>query len=131
MSQDILRTAGPAVPLDDARIAPEKWLVLGAVFLAAVMMPLGFVAPVVALPAIGAELGGSAVALNWVVNGAFLAFGSAVMAAGALADMFGRKRLFGIGLVAYTILSLIVAFSPTLLVLDIARTLQGRRAPWP
>ncbi|RJF88948.1 MFS transporter [Oleomonas cavernae] len=125
MSQDILRTAGPAVPLDDARIAPEKWLVLGAVFLAAVMMPLGFVAPVVALPAIGAELGGSAVALNWVVNGAFLAFGSAVMAAGALADMFGRKRLFGIGLVAYTILSLIVAFSPTLLVLDIARTLQG------
>ena len=50
------------------RIAPEKWLVLGAVCLAAIMMPLSFVGPSVALPAIGREFGGSAAALNWVLN---------------------------------------------------------------
>ncbi|RJF89293.1 MFS transporter [Oleomonas cavernae] len=128
MPQDLPNPAGAAAAIDDNRIAPEKWLVLGAIFLAAVMMPLSAIAPVVALPAIGAELGGGAFAINWIVNGAFLAFGSAVMAAGALADLFGRKRLFTLGLCTYSLLSLVVAASPTILVLDVARTLQAAAA---
>ncbi|RJF89314.1 MFS transporter [Oleomonas cavernae] len=128
MSHNVPSDTDVAVANRNGHITPEKWLLLGAIFLAAVVMPLSAIAPVVALPAIGAELGGSAFAINWIVNGAFLAFGSAVMAAGALADRFGRKRLFTLGLGAYSILSLIVAVSPSILVLDIVRTVQSAAA---
>ena len=78
MSQEIGSTQALAA---HERIAPEKWLVLGAVCLAAIMMPLSFVGPSVALPAIGREFGGSAAALNWVLNAFILSVGSSVMAA--------------------------------------------------
>jgi len=117
------QAAEPAGPQE--RIAPEKWLVLGAVCLAAIMMPLSFVGPSVALPAIGREFGGSAAALNWVLNAFILSVGSSVMAAGALADLYGRKRMFRIGLIAFALTSLATALAPSLLILDLLRGAQG------
>ncbi|WP_283148822.1 MFS transporter [Silvimonas soli] len=105
-----------------------KWLVLAAVCLAGMMMPLAFTAPGIAIPAISHDLGGSALALAWVVNGFILAFGSAVMAAGALADRFGRKRMFTIGVIAFGLISLAQVFVPDLLTLNILRALQGMAA---
>src|SRR5579859_6671000 len=60
--------------------------VLAAVCLAALVLPLSFSAGAVATPAIGRDLGGSAVALNWITNAFMLTFGSCLMSAGALAD---------------------------------------------
>jgi MFS family permease len=121
--------AAPAQAVEGAgpqsSIAPEKWLVLGAVCLAAIMMPLSFVGPSVALPAIGREFGGSAAALNWVLNAFILSVGSSVMAAGALADLYGRKRMFRIGLIAFAVTSLGTALAPNLLTLDLLRAAQG------
>ncbi|GAA5787476.1 MFS transporter [Chitiniphilus shinanonensis] len=102
-----------------------KWLVLAAVCLAGIMMPLSFTAPGIAIPAISRDLGGSALALAWVVNGFILAFGSAVMAAGALADRFGRKRMFRNGIAAFGLLSLAQVFAPDLPSLIALRALQG------
>ncbi|TJZ72985.1 MFS transporter [Chitiniphilus eburneus] len=102
-----------------------RWLVLGAVCLAGIMMPLSFTAPGIAIPAISQDLGGSALALAWVVNGFILAFGSAVMAAGALADRFGRKRMFRNGIAAFGLLSLAQVFAPDLITLIVLRALQG------
>ena len=76
----------------------EKFFVLVAVCCAAAAMPLTFTGPAVALPAISRTLGGSPIALNWVTNAFMLTFGASLMAAGALADNHGRKRIFLAGL---------------------------------
>ena len=99
--------------------------VLAAVCAAGLMLPLSLTGPAIAIPAIGHSLGGSPVALGWVVNAFFLVFGSLVMAAGSLADQVGRKRTFlaGVGLFAAT--SLAIGIAPNILLLDLLRGLQG------
>ncbi|CAN7355659.1 MFS transporter [Trinickia sp. LjRoot230] len=106
-------------------VARNKTIILAAVCLAGLMMPLSFTGPAVATPAIARELGGAPVALAWVVNAFVLAFGSCVMAAGALADQLGRKRIFRSGLIGFTALSLVTALAPNLVVLDLLRGVQG------
>ncbi|MGH8082052.1 MAG: MFS transporter [Lysobacter sp.] len=103
----------------------DHFLILGAVCLAGLVLPLSFTAPPVAIPAIAAELGGSPVALNWMTNAFMLAFGSCLMAAGTLADTYGRKRVFSIGIVAYAIVSLLLALAPSLTTLNALRFAQG------
>ena len=103
----------------------QKLLILGAVLLAALSMPLSFTGPALALPAIGHSLGGSAIALNWVTNAFMLSFGSCLMAAGALADQFGRRRLFILGVGGFAVTSLALAFAPNIFWLDVLRALQG------
>lgn len=106
----------------------DRYLVLGAVSLAGLVLPLSFTGPPVAIPAIAAELGGSPVALNWITNAFMLAFGSCLMAAGTLADRYGRKRVFAIGIVAYALVSALLALAPSLLALNLLRLLQGLAA---
>ncbi|MEZ2405664.1 MFS family permease [Bosea sp. OAE752] len=100
-------------------------LVLLSVCLAAAAMPLTFTGPAVALPAIGKTLGGSPIALNWVTNAFMLTFGSSLMAAGGLADAYGRKRLFLIGVGAFGMISAALAVAPDILWFDLGRAAQG------
>ncbi|MDL2407736.1 MFS transporter [Rhizobium calliandrae] len=106
----------------------EKLFVLIAVCCAAAAMPLTFTGPAVALPAISRTLGGSPIALNWVTNAFMLTFGSSLMAAGALADSFGRKRIFLIGLGSFALFSAGLAFAGDIVWFDILRALQGMGA---
>ncbi|MQT13233.1 MFS transporter [Segnochrobactrum spirostomi] len=103
-------------------------LVVAAVCSVAVMMPLSFTGPSVALPVIGRDLGGDVVALGWVMNAFILAFGASFMAGGTLADRYGRKRMFRIGTIAFAITSLALGFAPNIFVLDILRGAQGLSA---
>jgi len=102
-----------------------KLLILAAICMAALVLPLSFSGGALATPAIGRELGGSAVALTWITNAFMLSFGSLLMAAGALADQFGRKKLFAIGMAGFTLTSLALAFAPTVGWLDALRAVQG------
>lgn len=102
-----------------------RWLVLGAICLAALIPPLGFTGGAVATPAIGRELGGSPFELNWIVNGYMLGFGSILMAAGALSDQFGRKRIFSVGVALFALASLVLACVSDLLWLNLLRGVQG------
>lgn len=88
-------------------------------------MPLTFTGPAVALPSISRSLGADPVALNWVTNAFMLTFGSSLMAAGALADSFGRKRVFIGGLVAFLLFSIGLAFAGNIVWFDVLRALQG------
>jgi len=100
-------------------------LILLAVCLAALVLPLSFSGGAVATPAIGRDLGGDATSLTWITNAFMLSFGSLLMAAGALADQFGRKRLFIFGLAGFIATSLAMSLAPSVLVLDLLRALQG------
>lgn len=99
--------------------------VLAAVCLAALMLPLTFVGVAVATPAIAHELGGSPLALSWTTNAFMLTFGSVLMAAGTLADEFGRKRVFSLGVALFGLSSLALVLVPSLLWLNVLRGVQG------
>lgn len=99
--------------------------VLFTVCLAALILPLNFVSGAVATPAIARELGGSAQALSWITNAFMLSFGCCLMAAGALADEFGRKKVFVVGVAGFALLSLLQSFSNSLLWIDLLRGAQG------
>lgn len=105
--------------------ATGKTSILMAVCLAALVLPLSFSGGAVATPAIGGDLGGSPTALNWITNAFMLTFGSSLMAAGALADQFGRRRLFMTGIIAFAVLSLGLSLAPSILILDLLRGGQG------
>ncbi|MFC0269652.1 MFS transporter [Kushneria aurantia] len=103
-------------------------LSLLAVCLAAAAMPLTFTGTAVALPAIGSALGGTPVAMAWATNAFMLTFGSALMVAGALADSYGRRRVFLSGALAFALFSLALVFAPNIVIFDLLRGAQGLAA---
>ncbi len=79
----------------------------------------------VALPRIGADLGGGFATLQWVVDAYMLTLGSLVLVGGALGDMLGRRRVFDVGIIGFGIASVGCALAPTAAVLIAARAVQG------
>jgi EmrB/QacA subfamily drug resistance transporter len=79
----------------------------------------------VALPAIQEDLHASAAQLEWIVSGYVLAFATVLITMGRLGDLYGRKRIFLIGVVGFTLASALAAFAPTADVLVISRFVQG------
>lgn len=103
----------------------NKLLVLAAVCLSALAIPLCFTGPAVAMGAIGRELGGGPLAMNWISNAFMLTFGSSLMLAGTLADRFGRKRLFLLGAAGFGLFSVALAQAPDILAFNLLRGGQG------
>ena len=103
----------------------RRLLVLAAVCLAALCMPLSFTGPAIATAAIALDLPGSPLALAWISNAFMLSFGGCLMAAGALADRHGRKRLFLLGMALFTLAAFALALAPTIAVLGVLRAAQG------
>lgn len=105
--------------------AARKFLVLAAVCLACAAMPFTFTGPAIALPAIARDLGGSPVALNWITNAFMLVFGSSLLVAGALADRYGRRRVFLAGAAIFIAASLSLVHAPDIVAFDLLRAAQG------
>ncbi|WP_321842695.1 MFS transporter [Paraburkholderia bannensis] len=111
----------------------HRFAILAAVCVAALALPLAFSGGAVATPAIGRALSSAdrladPTALNWITNAFMLSFGSLLMAAGALADLYGRKRVFLCGLAGFVLCSLALACAPSLLAVDLLRGAQGAAA---
>lgn len=79
----------------------------------------------VALPSIGAELGASVAALQWVVDAYTLGFAVLLLAAGSLGDKFGARRVFLGGFALFALASAACALAPGALALNLARACQG------
>ncbi len=79
----------------------------------------------VALPAIERDLGGGLAAQQWVSNAYLLTLGSLILIGGSLGDIYGERRVFSIGLVAFGAFSIACAAAPSIGVLLAARALQG------
>lgn len=84
----------------------RKALRLGLILVASFMMVLDFSIVNVALPSIERELHLSPSVVDWVVTAYAIAFGGLLILGGRAADMLGRRRMFVIGLVAFSLASL-------------------------
>lgn len=78
-----------------------------------------------ALPNIGAELGMDALMLSWIASGYLLAAAIFLLPFGRLGDIYGRKRVFSIGVFAFFLGSLLAALAPSGVVLIAGRIVQG------
>jgi len=103
----------------------RRWLALGVILVAQVMLLLDATIVNVALPSIQADLGFSNAARGWVVTAYLLAFGSLLLLGGRLADAFGRKNMFIVGLAGFAIASAVGGAAPNIATLLAARAVQG------
>ena len=102
-----------------------KWWTLIAVCTGVFMLLLDITIVNVALPDIQRELHASLSDLQWVIDAYALTLAALQLTAGSLADRFGRKRLFAIGTVIFTLGSLLCGLAPSMLFLSISRAGQG------
>jgi EmrB/QacA subfamily drug resistance transporter len=79
----------------------------------------------VALPAIRSSLHGGLAEQQWIVEAYLLTLSSLLLVGGSLGDLFGRRRVFAIGLTGFGICSLLCAVAPSSRVLIAARAVQG------
>ncbi|MCC3376748.1 MFS transporter [Cohnella sp. REN36] len=116
---------GTAQPIaGSAAAAGRGWLLFGLA-LGYFMVLLDTTVVSVALPAIRADLGGGIAGLQWVVNAYTIVFAGLLLSMGALADRFGAKRLYLLGLAAFLAASAASAAAPTLGALIGLRALLG------
>jgi EmrB/QacA subfamily drug resistance transporter len=104
---------------------PNKWWTLVAVCLGTFMLLLDITIVNVALPDIQQSLHASFADLQWVVDAYALTLAALLLTSGSLADMYGRRLLYCIGLVVFTAASMLCGFAPGHLFLEVSRAVQG------
>lgn len=97
------------------------WVVSITVF----MFPFMISSVNIALPAIQADFSADAVLLSWIATAYLLASGVALVPAGKLGDIYGRKRIFTLGIAVFTAFTVGTAFAPSIAWVIAFRLLQG------
>jgi EmrB/QacA subfamily drug resistance transporter len=103
----------------------RKWLALGLLSVVQFMVVLDIAIVNVALPSIKVDLGFSQDNLQWVISAYALVFGGFLLLGGRAADLLGRRRIFLLGLVVFTVASLLAGLAWSEASLIGARLLQG------
>jgi EmrB/QacA subfamily drug resistance transporter len=102
----------------------RKWTLL-AVCLTTFMLLLDITVVVVALPNIQRDFDASLTGLQWVIDAYALTLAAIILTAGALADRYGRRAVFLVGVVLFTAASALCGAAWSTPALDVARALQG------
>jgi EmrB/QacA subfamily drug resistance transporter len=115
-------------PADQAAGDPRRWLALPILLIGAFLPVLDFNVVNLALPAIRQNLGASASEVEFVISAYAATYAVFLITGGRLGDLFGRKRMFMLGVTGFTLTSLLcgIAWSPTVLIAG--RILQGLTA---
>src|ERR1700761_4698229 len=106
-------------------VLDRKWWTLIAVCTATFMLLLDITVVNVALPDIQASLHASFSDLQWVVDAYSLTLAAFLLTAGVAGDIYGRRKIFAIGLIVFSAASLVCGLSTTPLMLNLARAVQG------
>lgn len=101
---------------------------LGAAMLGFFVVALDAQIVNVALPDIGASLGGGLSGLQWVVTGYTLTFSALILLAGTLSDRLGARRAYAAGMVLFALASIACGLAPGMGLLIAARVVQGAGA---
>jgi EmrB/QacA subfamily drug resistance transporter len=118
-----MTSAPEATSSDSAR--DRRWLILGVIGLAQLMVVLDLTVMNIALPSAQRALHFTTVDRQWVVTAYTLAFGSLLLLGGRLADLAGRKVTFLAGLAGFAVVSAIGGASVNFAMLITARACQG------
>ncbi|MFD5270850.1 MFS transporter [Streptomyces sp. NPDC058335] len=119
----MLRTSLAAPPAPPG--ARRRWAVLAVCALSMFLVGVDTTIVNVGLPEIGHGLGVGTHGLEWVVDAYTVVLASLLVVSGALADRWGRRRVFRCGLLVFGLASLACALAPSLGVLIAARAVQG------
>jgi EmrB/QacA subfamily drug resistance transporter len=103
----------------------KKWWTLVVVCAATFMLLLDITIVIVALPTIQTELHASFSDVQWVIDAYALTLASVLLTAGSLADRYGRRFLFTIGLIVFTLGSLLCGVAQSPIMLIVSRSAQG------
>jgi EmrB/QacA subfamily drug resistance transporter len=103
----------------------RKWWALLTVCLGMVMLLVDITIVNVALPSIASDLDASFSDLQWTIDAYALSLAALMLVAGSLGDLLGHRRVFGIGLIVFTISSLLCGVAPDSLFLICSRAAQG------
>ncbi len=114
-----------AQPTSIADAHPRRWLAMSILLLAGFMNLIDVTIVNVALPRLQANLGATSTEIQWVVAAYVLAFALGLLPFGRLGDMVGRRRMFLLGVTAFTVFSTVCGLAPTMNLLIVARVFQG------
>ena len=117
--------ATPSAPSEPTELDPKRWRALGVIAIASLMVVLDASIINIALPHAQAALNISDANKSWVVTAYTLAFGGLLLLGGRIADFWGRKRAFIVGLLGFAAASALGGLAQTQGELFGARALQG------
>src|SRR2546426_12164230 len=109
--------------------SPRLSLILMLLVVAQFVIVLDFSIVQIALPTMRTELGISLVNTQWIVSAYGLTFAGLLLLSGRASDLYGRRKLFSIGLVVFALSSLAGGLAPSGTVLLRARAVHGEGAP--
>ena len=110
------------------RAASSKWLTLCAVCLGLMMLMIDSFVVNVAFPSIARDLRADLATIEWAVSGYVLVLGVLPIAMGRLGDIFGRRKIYLLGLVLFVLASIACGAANSITALVIARVVQGAGA---
>src|SRR6202046_1811087 len=102
----------------------KTWVLIAAI-LGSSMTFIDGAAVNVALPIIQRELGATSDQMQWVIEAYALFLSALILVGGSLGDIFGRRKLFVIGIAIFAAASIGCAAAPGIIVLIVARSIQG------
>jgi EmrB/QacA subfamily drug resistance transporter len=121
--------AQPVAPTpQSSELDPRRWLALASVMTALFMVLLDVSIVNVAIPAIRSNLSANNADIQFVIAGYGLAYAVLLITGGRLGDIFGRKRLFIIGMSGFVVASALCGLAQSAIMLDLSRVLQGAMA---
>jgi EmrB/QacA subfamily drug resistance transporter len=113
-----------ATPTEEV-LSPKRWLALTVILVAAFMDMLDSTILNVAVPSIQRHLHASYASVQWITAGYQIAFALLLILGGRLGDIYGRKRIFQLGVAGFTLASVLAAASTTPAMLIVARLAEG------
>ncbi|MFJ8585887.1 MFS transporter [Streptomyces sp. NPDC093595] len=123
-TQDLSRLPEAPTQTADRR----RWLALAIVMTAAFMDLVDVTIVNIAIPSIERDLSASFGAIQWITAGYALAFAAGLITGGRLGDIYGRRRLFLVGIAGFTLASALCGFAGSPEMLVASRLLQGAMA---
>lgn len=121
-------SAAQTMPIAEEIADPRRWFALVVLLVAAFMDLLDASIVSIAIPSIQRDLGATYATIQWMIAGYALAFALGLITGGRLGDIFGRKRVFMIGVAGFTVASLLCGISGSPEILVASRVIQGAMA---
>jgi EmrB/QacA subfamily drug resistance transporter len=128
MSSSTQELRAPTTELPSSTAVPTRWLALAVLLTGAFLPILDFTIVNLALPSIRQSLGANSAQVQFVISAYAATYAVMLITGGRLGDLFGRKRMFLIGVAGFSVASLLCGFAASATVLILGRILQALMA---